>query len=226
MIENTKPQTLSEYTANWSKKYKQMLDKNELFQSGFAKNLTLEQRQKFIKYFYHIRGNFYTFLWFIGSLAPDVKYRKIALGNIVEEFGVTMSHEQWYMEFAAAHGVDLKTEIIQEKFNHGFIKTYNKGYIDYIINHDFDLAWSVFSAYELLDNQDYPSLQKFAKNIGTDTKSLTFFRIHANGNHYDSTHTLLQEIWDKDSEKAKQAFEFVAAHQLNMWAELYKQLQK
>jgi hypothetical protein len=216
--------TLSQYTAQWSEDYTKNLNKYKLFEPDLAKNMNIQQKQDFIKYFYHIRGNFYTFLWFIGSLAPDVKYRKVALGNITEEFGVSVSHEQWYLVFAAAHDVDLKAEIINEKYNLDFIKTYNKGHIDYIVNQDFDLAWSAFSAYEKLDNVDYPALQKFAENMGTATNALTFFRIHANGNHYDNTSPLLQEIWDRDPQKVMTGFEFVATHQLAMWDSLSYEL--
>jgi DNA-dependent RNA polymerase auxiliary subunit epsilon len=216
--------TLSQYTNQWSVDYSQKLRRCQLFQPDFAKNLTLSQKQNFIKYFYHIRGNFYTFLWFIGSLAPNVEYRKVALANITEEFGISMSHEQWYIEFAAAHNVDLRAEIIEKKYNAEFIKTYNKGHIDYILNHNFDLVWSVFSAYEKLDNFDYPSLQTFATNIGTNGKALTFFRIHSSGNRYDSTSNLLQESWERDPKIVIQAFKFVANHQLMLWNDLYDTL--
>jgi Iron-containing redox enzyme len=212
------------YADKWSQDYTTKLMQLDLFQPSFAKSLSLAQKQDFIRYFYHIRGNFYKFLWFMGSFAPDIRYKKSVQSNITEEFGVAKSHEEWYLEFALTHGVDLKTEIIQEKYNLDFIKTYNKAHIDYIINHHYDISWSTFSAYEKLDNVDYPALMAFAENIQTTPIGLTFFRIHANGNHYTNTEPLLEEIWNRDSSSVIAGFEFVACHQLEMWQDLSRML--
>jgi pyrroloquinoline quinone (PQQ) biosynthesis protein C len=213
--------TLQHYIETWATKYSRQISKQPLFDPRFARNLGLSQIQAFIKYEYHIRGNFFTFLWFIGSLAPDIRYKKVVMGNIQDEFGSLISHEQWYLTFAEAHGVDLSSEITEQTYNIDFIKTYNRTHIEYIIKSDFDLAWAIFCAYEKLDNVDYPTLQQFAKNIGTKPKALTFFRIHCNASHYDNTSTLLEEIWTKNPELVMKAFDIVASHQLKMWKNLY-----
>lgn len=218
--------TLVNYTDKWSRDYTQRLTKLDLFKPEFAKNMSLAQKHDFVSYFYHIRGNFYKFLWFMGSFAPDTRYKESLQSNIREEFGIARSHEEWYLDFALSHGVDLKAEILEEKYNADFIKAYNKVHIDYIIKNSYDIAWSTFSAYEKLDNIDYPALLTLAIDMGASPKGLTFFRIHANGNHYDHTEPLLQKIWDQNSESVKIGFEFIASHQLKMWSDLNKVLLK
>jgi len=58
--------------------------------------------------------------------------------------------------------------------------------------------------------------------MGANGKGMTFFRVHQNAGHYDTTSKLLEEIWEKDPQSVKVGFEFIAEHQLKMWREFEK----
>jgi hypothetical protein len=213
-------QTLQQYTDQKINEYQLKAKSIKLFQPEFTKNLTLEQKQKFVLSFYHIRGKFYKFLWYLGSLAPSREYKQVVIDNIWEEFGQTISHEQWYYKFANEFGVDCKQEILEEKHNSQCIEDYNEEHIKFILTKPFEQVWSIFGAYEMLDNSDYQNLYKLAENLGSSKQDLVFFDIHRRAGHFETVSPLLQQIWDKDSESVKAGFEFILNHQLQMWKDL------
>jgi Iron-containing redox enzyme len=213
-------QSLQEFTNRATLDYQNKVKNLQLFQPEFAQNLTLEQKQKLILTFYHIRGHFYKFLWFMGSTAPNKEYKKVIMGNITEEFGSVKSHEQWFFEFAKEFGVDCNSEILHETHNHDWVKEYNNGHIEYILSNNWDKTWSLFSMYEMLDNTDYSNLYYLASNIGSTKKGLVFFEIHRNASHYDNCNDLLQKVWDKNPDDVVEACNFVLDYQCKMWERL------
>ncbi len=174
-----------------------------------------------MKLFYHARGHFHDFLWYVGNFAPDHKQRQKVLANIAEEFGSSKSHEQLYFEFAQAVGTDLSKEVVGGENYLPFIREFNKGHLDYLHTHDWDGCLCAFAAYERLDNVDYRDLYILAKAICENESALTFFKVHAFVKHFDmADQGDLQRIWNASPEKLKNAFEFIADHQAKMWKAL------
>jgi len=219
---NTQP--LNDYTTSWAGDYQNEVSKLKLFQKGGI-SWDLEKKQKFVKTFYHIRGHFYKFLWTLGVLATDTRFKKVILDNFEEEFGGGgPTHEKLYFDFAEYFEVDIKSEMVSEENNFEYIKKYNTGHILFLLKNNWNTKWGAFSAYEKLDNVDYTNLGLIAESMGANGKGMTFFRVHQDAGHYDMTSKLLEEIWDTDPQSVKAGFEFVAEHQLKMWRELDKEL--
>ena len=213
----------SQFLEGWLEQYNEVLTRLHLFNKTKHIKWDIVTKQKFVKCFYHARGQFYHFLWYLGNYAEDYRIKKMVTFNIEEEFGYTKkSHEQLYMDFAESFGVDLSTEHIDLKYYHKDIQEFNKGHMRWLVNHDNDERLAAFSAYEKLDNIDYPRLRALANNIGTTEKGLLFFKVHEQVEHFESTEEYLQDIWDKSPDKIIKAFEFIAEHQLQMWQDLYR----
>ncbi len=219
-------QTLSQYISEWVNNHKEQSSKLRIFNPEFIQSFDPLQKQRFVLTFYHLRGSFYRFLWYIGSISPSKAYKDVILKNISEEFGHTLSHEDWYLEFANDFGVDIKSEILKPKHNFDWVQGFNDSHLEYILKQDFELAWSAFGAYEKLDNADYDNLYNLAVNLGSSKKGLVFFDIHRNVEHYESIDPLLQIIWDKNPAIVQKGFEFIGDHQLKMWANLGEYLAK
>jgi hypothetical protein len=217
-------ETLQQFVETQTKEYQEKAGKLKLFQPQYAQNLTPEQKQKFALTFYHIRGKFYKFLWYLGSSAPTREYKQVVIDNLWEEFGQTISHEHWYYKFASEFGADCKKEILEEKYNYQWIKDYNEEHIKFILTKPFEQVWGIFGAYEALDNIDYNNLYRLAENLGSIKQGLVFFEIHRRAGHYETVSALLQQIWDKDLEGVKVGFDFIFEHQLQMWEKLGEEI--
>lgn len=219
-------ETLSSYLQEWDAKNRETHRSIPLFDPEQTRNWSSEQKIFFVKLFYHARGHFHDFLWYMGNFAPDHKQRQKVLANIAEEFGSAKSHEQLYFEFAKAIGADLSQEIVEEVNYLPFIRQFNKGHLNYIHTHDWDGRLCAFAAYERLDNVDYEDLYVLAKTICSDESALVFFKVHALVRHFDmADQGDLQRIWEISPEKLKSAFEFIADHQTRMWRELSSAIQ-
>jgi Iron-containing redox enzyme len=219
-------ETLQHFTQQKTIEYQAKASSMTLFQPNFAKNLTPEQKQKFVLSFYHIRGKFYKFLWYLGSLAPNKEYKQVVIDNLWEEFGQTISHEQWYYKFADEFGVDCKQGILEERHNSQWIANYNEEHVRFILTRPFEQVWAIFGAYESLDNIDYNNLYELAQNLGSTKPGLVFFEIHRRAGHFETVSPLLQQIWDKDPQAVMTGFEFIFQHQLQMWERLGEEIVK
>ena len=94
--------TLEIYVQKWSEEYKIEFEKIKTLKPQMVKNWNQTQIQSFIFHFYHIRGHFDRILWFLGSTAPNLEYKKIILENIEEEFGGnSVSHEQLFFQICS-----------------------------------------------------------------------------------------------------------------------------
>lgn len=213
--------SLSNYLNGWDNNYKNKIKEISLFNPEKTAKWSLRQREYFVKLFYHVRGHFHSFLWFMGNIAPDKKAKHMIVQNIMEEFGEDgFSHERLYCEFAKSLSVDLSNEVTKHEFYLPFIQEFNKGHLEWLQKHDWSDCLSAFSAYERLDNIDYISLLKLAKSFGTSKLGLTFFQVHIHVKHFDNTLSLLSEIWKSKPEKVKDGFGFIQNHQVNMWEKL------
>lgn len=187
---------------------------------------TKQQVKRFAAIFYHTRGHFIDFMWYLANFCHDDEIKKIVLSNCAEEFGVNgcYSHEMLYARFAKACGVDIQEEIIHQTHYVDFARDFNHGHIKWLSEHNLAAQFAAFSAYERLDNIDYPSLYQLAQNLGFDEHSLTFFKVHIHVEHFEATSDKLMHFWREDPEAVKQAFEFIYSHQLEMWRNLYAQV--
>jgi hypothetical protein len=69
-------------------------------------------KKPFFCVFYHLTGHFAEF-FYMASFSPNESIKKLIIGNIVDEFNYQgYSHDQLYLHFASAFGVDLKHDLI------------------------------------------------------------------------------------------------------------------
>ncbi|MSO14525.1 iron-containing redox enzyme family protein [Rickettsiales endosymbiont of Trichoplax sp. H2] len=218
---------LTSYIDSTINSYSDKVKKLPLFDDDFTRSLTLKQKKLFIKIFYHARGKFHDFLWYVGSNTQNAKVKKIVIQNISEEFnGSAASHEEMYMHFANYFNVDLTKEFSINKYYIKSVQDFNNNHIDYLVNHSDDYRIAAFSAYEKLDNVDYPFLLKFASNIGAQGRALIFFKVHAVVEHFESTRDVLENIWEKNSYAVKKSFEFITNNQIFLWNSLFNEITK
>lgn len=211
------------FLKKWEEEYKKKASEIILFTDA-AKTLTTEQKKCFVHLFYHARGHFKDFIWLVASSAPSADYRKVLLDNIADEMGGLdpshVSHEQLFLNFALTLDLDFADELKTEENYMPFLKKFNGGHIQKLLNSNWNEMWALFSAYELLDNADYTNLYVLAKNIGVSGEDLTFFGVHRDGDHFGDTFKLLEEVWSNNTETVKTNFEFIANHQLEMWEKM------
>jgi pyrroloquinoline quinone (PQQ) biosynthesis protein C len=216
----TKQDSLEEFVKSIDLIYKDKLQKIDLFDPQKSSLLSLEQKQLFCKVFYHLRGHFHDFLWVMGNFLPNEQLEQIVLTNISEEFGMRCSHEQLYVRFAEALGVDIIDEIKEQDYYLDFAKAFNHGHIKWLLDHDWEHKMSAFSAYERLDNVDYPYLFDLAKTFELSDYDLSFFRVHTMVQHFENTAEQIGNIWESNKEKVMLGFHFIYNHQLKMWSTL------
>lgn len=213
-----------QFLADWDEKAEVSNASIALFDNELAKGLSENQKQAFVRCFYHLRGHFHDFLWYLGNTAETAEDKKVIVANIMEEFGGgRLSHEMLYFRFAKEFGVDIeREEVVQEKTNLEFARHFNKGHIEWLVEHRWEQRVAMFAAYERLDNIDYSTLMEFAQNIGTSGEGLEFFRVHTKVQHFEAAYQRmgLQEMWKSDSSSVVDAFEFIREHQGEMWRSL------
>ncbi|KTC74080.1 Uncharacterised protein [Legionella bozemanae] len=220
------PQSLHDFLHKNDLNYRQSLTPIPLFDPQKTSVWTCEQKKIFASIFYHLRGHFINFVWFIANFASNELTKKIILENIHEELGIgsRFSHEMLFERFAKECDVDIHDEIINETHYVPFAKNFNKAHLQWLSEHDEEERIAAFAAYERLDNLDYPYLLQMADSINLSSPAKTFFKVHAYVTHFDSTLELIQPIWEKTPHKIIRAFHFIYTHQLQMWCNLSQQL--
>lgn len=214
-----------DFLRTWDADYKEKISNIELFNTALTTTLSYHKKSYFVKAFYHIRGHFHDFLWYMGNHAPDLQTKKIILNNIGEEFGGSYgSHEQLYYDFAEALGVDIKKEIADEATYEDYIVEFNKGHLKWLREHGWLECLSAFSAYEHLDNIDYSALSSLANSLGVSKKGMLFFRVHEKVQHFQPLIASLREAWQNTPEKVIKGFHFIGSHQITMWQNLSKKV--
>lgn len=202
--------------------YQQSLASIPLFKPQNTGAWNKEQKKTFASVFYHLRGHFINFIWYIANFSKSEQIKKIILDNIHEELGVgaCFSHEMLYERFAKECDVNIHDEIINETNYVPFARNFNKSHMQWLSIHDEDERISAFAAYERLDNLDYPHLEKLADSIHLTPHAKTFFRVHTHVTHFDSTLDLILPLWEKNPDKVVKSFDYIYTHQQQMWNNL------
>lgn len=206
--------------------YKQSLISIPLFNPQQTGIWNSQQKKKFASIFYHLRGHFINFVWYVANFSTNERTKKIILENIQEELGMgsKFSHERLYERFAHECGVNIHEEIINETHYLPFAKQFNKSHLQWLSEHGEEERISAFAAYERLDNLDYPYLVKMADSINLSQHAKAFFRVHTHVQHFDSALELITPIWERTPEKIIKAFNYIYTHQQQMWQELSNHL--
>lgn len=213
---------LETFMNEWDLNYKEGQDAIPLFKLREEKPLNKEQQIYFAKVFYHLfRMSIQDILWFMASHAPDRRSKEIIIENIKEELGAKgRSHELLYVDFAESIGADLSNEYLEKQTYPEFAKNYNKGYKKWLLEHDWDGCISAFTALERLDNMEFSALLSLAESFGANEKALIFFKVHAQAQHFEQVSQALFPVWEKNPNKVKEAFTFVANQELEMLQQL------
>jgi hypothetical protein len=201
--------------------YQGELDKLTLFSAEAPFLASKPLQQKFIKLFYHIRGHFHEFLWYLLNHAPALHWKELILENILEESGRDLlSHEELYAQFAREFDVDIANEMLHQSHYALFIREFNSSHLKWLASHNWQHGFAAYSAYERLDNIDYQRLYNLAELMGTSEKGLTFFTVHKHVQHYETTQQDLHNIWQTDPNAVKSAYQFIYGSQLKVWQQL------
>ena len=212
---------LDEFLDQWDINYKNSMSQIDLFKPELTSGWNLNQKQLFSKLLYHQRAHFDDVLWYVGSFGPNNEFKEMIIENTKDEFGFNgISHEKLYLEFANSLGVDLKYELLDQKYYLKFLKEYNHGHLRWLRDHDSDHMLAAFSAIERLDNLDYLGLKNVALSIGLSGKALVFFNVHIYVKHYEQTETIFKQLWKKRPEVVKGTFNFIAEYQLEIWRKI------
>ncbi len=213
---------LLSFLMEWDDYYRDQVQRISIFDYTKTSQWTIQQKAHFIKVFYHCRGHFHELLWFIASYAPDKSAKDIIIANIVDEIGENgLSHEKLFGITAEAVGVDITKEYINHETYLPFAKAFNKGHLQWLNDHNWDGKMSAFAALERLDNVDYVKGKELAESLGLKGKELTFFNVHIHVDHFgDVLRGALVDVWDRDPSIVKEAFYFIADHQIKMWNDL------
>ena len=213
--------TFEQFLNDWEAKYKAQASLIPIFHEGYASNWSSSQKQLFAAYFYHIRGHFVDFLWFLGNKAPERSYKEIILENVEDEISLnSRSHEELFFQFSDELGINLRSEYVEEKYNLPVIRDYNKGHLIWLNANDWPACFAAFSAYERLDNLDYMNLLKLAKGFNLSKKAEVFFVVHSQIEHFGVTLQAVEKLWGTNEEEVVKGFNFIARHQLHIWATL------
>lgn len=214
---------LNYFINNWEGDYTNQIAKIPMFNFELAKTCTTKVKQDFARVFYHARGHFQDFIWYIGNHANDAETKKIILKNIAEELNFSArSHEQLYLDFAQSLNVDISDDFLEEKFYTPYVKEFNYGQIKWLHQHDADERFAALAAYEKLDNIDYKYLLDLAEALGVSKEGKRFFKVHTLVEHFQPTVSKLESIYKLSPEKVIKAFEFIGNHQLELWKNLSK----
>ena len=210
---------ITDFLTTWDRQYRIQVLKIPLFKDNTR--LDLYQQKKFAAVFYHLRGHFYRFLWYLAGRAPDNRFKKIVLANISEEFGGQLdSHEELYWEFCKALNVNISDEILNPQFNLKFTAQFNQIHLEFILREQWPAAWAAFAAFERLDNIDYVNLKNLALKFDLPAKALEFFEVHTKATHFEKTEPLLNGLYLENFDQVKKGFEFISSHQIKMWKDL------
>ena len=174
-----------EFLAAWDEDYLRGIWLGPMFVPGVASAWSREQRDHFIRVFFHIRGHFGEVLWALGNAAPDSRCKEIVLDNMRDELGGDRSpHERLYLELARALGCDLKTEYVDQQDHLPFARLYNDLQLRAVATQDWRASIVGFAAGERLDNIDYPALRPIFASFGLSSRHLVFFDAHSHAEHF------------------------------------------
>lgn len=216
------PASFRAYLIDADENYNDNLQSIDLFNPEKTAKWSAIQKKKFAGYFYHLRGHFINFIWYMANFSTDPEVKEILLHNIQEEIGIDnrFSHEQLYGNFARECGINIHDEMVNHTHNIAFTKNFNKSHLQWLASNDEHTQLATFAAYERLDNVDYHYLLKLAESLNMPREALTFFKVHIYVEHFDSTLLKLIPLWENSSEKIVRSFDFIYKVQQQMWQNL------
>jgi len=82
--------------------YREQIGSLILFRPDATRAWSNSDKQRFASVFYHIRGYFIDFMWYIANFTDNEAVKAIIMDNMREELGTDgkKSHEQLYADFA------------------------------------------------------------------------------------------------------------------------------
>lgn len=222
-------QTFNDFVHDWQVAYRRELLTLDLFREDWLAEAGLSARRAFVLRFYHARGHYDRLLFQLASKLTMPSHKSVVIENILEEFGGPYdSHEtlfRRFLESAGFSGDEILAELIEEWHYTPAIRAFNTAHLRYVLTQNDLGAFAFFAAYEALDNVDYPLLERTMRTWfpGGDLK---FFRVHSQAAHFDQTRSPLLAAWHrlKSVEPIVEAFDFVAATQLEMWRAITRDL--
>lgn len=227
-LDNLKEKSLSDFLTTIDNEYIKTIARIDLFDPKKTSHWTQEQKKLFVYLFYHARGHFYKFLWYMGARSSSQETKDRIIENIKEEFSETdQSHDTLYLNFARSLGLNLEKEIYEEKFYRPFLREFDRNHLRWIVEASSEQKLvALFSAYERLDNIDYSNLLHLAKRLGvTDPNALLFFTVHSNAKHFDRLYNTLDATWKNHKDHIVDAFKCIYENQANMWNLLSKEIE-
>ncbi|CEK10547.1 iron-containing redox enzyme family protein [Legionella hackeliae] len=216
------PETFTRFLTDVDRNYREQIEQIPLFDKTQTIHWTKKQKTYFAAVFYHLRGHFINFMWYVANFSNDPYTKKIILENIQEELGIKnhFSHEKLYEIFAKECDLDIQDEIVNETHYLPFAKEFNKGHLRWLAAHNTNERLAAFAAYERLDNIDYAYLTELAKSLKLSKVGRAFFNVHMHVEHFEPVVGKLIPVWLESEETIKEAFNFIYTHQLQMWTEL------
>src|SRR6187397_1017655 len=89
--------TLNHFLLKSDLDYQQSLSSISLFDPKMTREWNNRQKQYFASIFYHLRGHFINFAWYIANFSTNEHTKNIIVNNIQEELGGNrFSHELLY----------------------------------------------------------------------------------------------------------------------------------
>jgi hypothetical protein len=179
----------------------------------------------FAEAFFFVRCDFVRINFVVGARCSRLEGEWGGLArNLYEELGGgrTKPHNELYREFLASTGAGLEADLVEPDFAGRF----NDAWLEFAGGAPLRIALLGVAAYEVLDGPDYSALYS-ALSLSRPSSALTFFRIHAEANHFELFHDLLaqgtqsEEDIENDFEVAAR---FVLTWQKFMWTNLLQHL--
>lgn len=221
LVSDNESKSFEAFLTKWQETYINRAATIPLFKRELAEQLSRPQQKYFAEIFYHARGHFHEFLWYLGNYAPDNETKQIILKNIAEEFGGNApSHELLYINFAKSLGANVSKKSHRDKFYLPFLKKFNDGHCTWLENNSWQGNICAFSAYEKLDNIDYVNLYQLAEVFNLPKTALIFFNVHIHVTHFETTLEYVKNIWETNPCILEEAYSFIANHQIDMWQKL------
>lgn len=222
MVKITPPCYFKVFLQQKDQEYQSALAKITLFDVRQIQSWTGVQKQHFAAILYHLRAHIINFIWYYANSSTDDAIKQRVINSIQEELGGERRFFQdlLYEQFAQECGINITREILEEKYYFSFAKEFNQTYLEWLEDHDSDEITAAFAAYEHLHSLEYPYLHSLVHSLNLSPKALQFFHIDKKDEYFEVSFSALTSVWQKTPEKIISTFQFIYAHQLQMWKDL------
>jgi hypothetical protein len=179
----------------------------------------------FAEAFFFVRCEFVRINFVVGSRCSRLEEEWGGLArNLYEELGggYTKTHNQLYREFLSSAGGAAEGDLVEPEF----ARRFNAAWLQFAGGAPLRTALLGVAAYEVLDGPDYSALYSMLTS-SNPSADLTFFRVHAEANHFELFHDLLRQ-GTVSNQDVRNDFEiagrFVLRWQRFMWAGLLQHI--